>query len=113
MKRLDLMQGTLDLLILRTLAGTPLHGYQIARQIKESSKDVLQVEEGALYPALHRIRAKGWVESEWGISENNRRAKFYSLTEAGREALQQESMNWREYVAAVTGVLTDAPEEAS
>ena len=73
MTRLDILQGTLDLLVLRTLAGGPRHGYQIARAIKETSDDVLQVEEGALYPALHRIEGKGWIEASWGVSENNRR----------------------------------------
>lgn len=108
MTRLDILQGTLDLLILRTLSGVPRHGYQIARGIKESSNDVLQVEEGALYPALHRIEAKGWIRAEWGVSENNRRAKFYGLTDAGRTALRAQEESWAEYVSAVAGVL-DAP----
>jgi PadR family transcriptional regulator, regulatory protein PadR len=99
------MQGTLDLLVLRTLAERPRHGYQIARAIKESSADVLQVEEGALYPALHRIEARGWIEARWGVSENNRRAKYYALTEGGREALAEQSRSWDEYVAAVARVM--------
>lgn len=105
MTRRDLMQGTLDLLVLRTLAEGPRHGYQIARAIKESSADVLQVEEGALYPALHRIEARGWIDASWGVSENNRRAKYYALTEAGRESLAEQSKSWDEYVAAVARVM--------
>jgi PadR family transcriptional regulator, regulatory protein PadR len=106
--RRDLMQGTLDLLVLRTLADGPRHGYQIARAIKESSADVLQVEEGALYPALHRIEARGWIEASWGVSENNRRAKYYALTEGGREALVTQSESWEEYVNAVARVMRTA-----
>ena len=108
MTRLDLLQGTLDLLILRTLAGEAKHGYQIARAIKESSQDVLQVEEGALYPALHRIEDRGWIEASWGLSENNRRAKFYELTEEGRGALEEHARSWREYVTAVGRVMGEA-----
>ena len=110
MTRLDILQGTLDLLVLRTLAGGPRHGYQIARAIKDTSDDVLQVEEGALYPALHRIEGKGWIEASWGVSENNRRAKFYELTEAGREALDTQARSWNEYVAAVGRVMDPARE---
>lgn len=108
MTRLDLLQGTLDLLILRTLAGGPRHGYQIAREIKESSDEVLQVEEGALYPALHRIEGRGWIEASWGVSENNRRAKFYELTAEGRAALEAQAKHWEEYVAAVGRVMGEA-----
>ena len=110
MTRRDLMQGTLDLLVLRTLAGGPRHGYQIARAIKQSSDDVLQVEEGALYPALHRIEGRGWIEASWGVSENNRRAKFYALTPAGQAALVEQAESWAEYVAAVGRVMERAPE---
>lgn len=110
MTRLDLLQGTLDLLILRTLSGTPRHGYQIARAIKESSREVLQVEEGALYPALHRLEAKGWIEASWGRSENKRRAKFYTLTAEGRAALQAQAESWNAYVAAVGNVLRKVGE---
>lgn len=113
MTRLDILQGTLDLLILRTLAGGPKHGYQIARAIKDSSKDVLQVEEGALYPALHRIEGRGWIEASWGVSENNRRAKFYELTAEGRTALEEQSRSWEEYVAAVGRVMGEARGGAS
>src|SRR5690242_19145633 len=87
---LDLLQGTLDLLVLRTLSGGPMHGYTVAREIKERSKSVFLVEEGALYPALHRLERAGFVESEWGLSENNRKAKFYQLTARGRAQLRAE-----------------------
>lgn len=110
MTRRDLLQGTLDLLVLRTLAAGPRHGYQIARAIKESSDDVLQVEEGALYPALHRIEGRGWIEASWGVSENNRRAKFYRLTADGQAALDEQARSWDEYVAAVARVMERAPE---
>lgn len=102
---MDLIQGTLDLLILKTLAGEARHGYQIARAIKRLSADALQVEEGALYPALHRLRGKGWIQGEWGISENNRRARFYALTDEGRAALEAERTHWASYVDAVGRVL--------
>ena len=105
MTRIDLLQGTLDLLVLRTLEHEPRHGYQIARGIKRSSSEVLQVEEGALYPALHRLKSRGWIRGEWGLSENNRRAKFYELTPAGREALVDERAQWARYVEAVGSVL--------
>ena len=110
MTRRDLLQGTLDLLIMRTLSGGSRHGYQIARAIKASSMDVLHVEEGALYPALHRIEARGWIAASWGVSENNRRAKFYSLTPEGREALEDHAKSWDEYVEAVSRVMKHAPE---
>lgn len=113
MTRLDLLQGTLDLLILRTLAAGEHHGYQIARAIKESSSEVLQVEEGALYPALHRMEAKGWISASWGVSENKRRAKFYELTAEGQGALATQSRTWDEYVAAVAQVMNEAPGAAS
>lgn len=113
MTRLDLLQGTLDLLILQTLAGEAKHGYQIARAIKESSHDVLQVEEGALYPALHRIEDRGWIAASWGLSENNRRAKFYELTEEGRAALDEQARSWEEYVTAVGRVMGEARGGAS
>ena len=105
MPALDLLQGTLDLLVLRTLAGGPMHGYSVARLIKERSKSVFLVEEGALYPALHRLERKRLIESEWGLSENNRRAKFYQLTAAGRAQLKSELAEWQRYTRAVAGVL--------
>ena len=92
---LDLLQGTLDVLILKTLSWGPRHGYAVARWIHAVSEDVLRVEEGALYPALHRLERRGWIESEWGLSENNRRAKFYSLTPAGRAELEREAREWQ------------------
>jgi PadR family transcriptional regulator, regulatory protein PadR len=102
---LELLQGTLDLLVLRTLAWGPMHGYAVARLIKERSNSVFLVDEGALYPALHRLERKGWLESEWGLSENNRRAKFYQLTARGRAALRTELAVWNRYTNAVAGVL--------
>lgn len=102
---LDLLQGTLDLLVLRTLAARPMHGYTVARLIKDRSNAVFLVEEGALYPALHRLERKGWIESEWGVSENNRKAKFYQLTARGRAALRSELAEWNRYTRAVAGVL--------
>lgn len=105
---LDLLQGTLDLLVLRTLGSGPMHGYSVARLIKERSKQVFLVEEGALYPALHRLERKGWIESEWGVSENNRKAKFYQLTARGRAELRNELAEWSRYTKAVAGVLQPA-----
>lgn len=113
MTRMEILQGTLDVLVLRTLGGGARHGYQIARSIKARSDEVLQVEEGALYPALHRLERKGWVQAEWGRSENGRRAKFYELTAAGRKALQAESAAWDRYAAAVGRVLADDGVEAA
>jgi PadR family transcriptional regulator PadR len=111
---MDILQGTLDVLVLRTLAASgSTHGYQIARRIKERSEDVLQVEEGALYPALHRLERKGWIRSEWGRSENHRRAKFYELTAAGRRALKDEVSAWHRYTSAVGKVLADASSGAA
>ena len=103
---LDLLQGTLDVLILKTLCWGPRHGYAVARWIHEVSEDVLRVEEGALYPALHRLERRGWIESEWGLSENNRRAKYYTLTAIGRRQLRAESSTWTAFAGAVSKVLT-------
>ena len=107
---LELLQGTLDLLILKTLAlsARPMHGYAVARLIRERSDEVFLIEEGALYPALHRLERKGWIESEWGVSANNRKARFYELTPAGRAQLKAELLNWRRYSQAVAGVLQPA-----
>lgn len=102
---LDLLQGTLDLLILRALAWGPSHGYSVARIIRDRSGDAFLVEEGALYPALHRLEQKKLIESEWGLSENNRKAKFYQLTARGRAQLRAELTTWNRYVKAVAGVL--------
>lgn len=112
MSDLDLVRGTLDVLVLRTLTAGPLHGYSVARWIKKASDDALLVEEGALYPALHRLERKGWVKSEWGLSENNRRAKFYRLTTKGDQALAAETTSWGRYVEAVQKVLTADPRPA-
>jgi len=102
----DLLQGTLDVLVLKTLTWGPMHGYAIARWIQHVTDDVLQIEEGSLYPALHRAERKGWIESEWGTSENNRRAKFYKLTTDGRRQLRAESATWSVFATAVSKVLT-------
>ncbi len=102
---LELLQGTLDVLILKTLSWGPRHGYAVARWLHDTSDDVLRVEEGALYPALHRLERRGWIESEWGLSENNRRAKFYQLTRTGRQQLRVKMSSWERYAAAVSRVL--------
>jgi PadR family transcriptional regulator, regulatory protein PadR len=104
----ELLQGTLDLLILKTLTAGPLHGYAIAQRIQQRSDDVLVVQEGSLYPALYRIEEKGWITSEWGKSENNRRAKFYSLTRAGRKQLEEETALWGRVCRAIALVLQTA-----
>jgi len=101
----DLLQGTLDVLILKTLASAPMHGWGIAQRIQQVSEDVLQVNQGSLYPALYRLEAKGWIRSDWGNSENNRRAKFYELTRSGRRQLAEETEGWERFVAAVGRVL--------
>ena len=103
--RVDLLQGTLDLLILRTLQRGPAHGHEIMKAIERSSDDVLRVEQGSLYPALHRLLKRGWIDYEHGASENNRRAKYYSLTAKGRKQLRAEVASWKHYVATVNGVL--------
>jgi transcriptional regulator len=104
----DLLQGTLDLLILRVLQGGAMHGFGIAQKIHVLSEDTLRVEEGSLYPALYRMEAKNWIKAEWGVSENNRRAKFYNLTKAGRKQLESEQDTWERLAAAVTQVLRKA-----
>jgi PadR family transcriptional regulator PadR len=110
---LDLLQGTLDVLILKTLSWGPRHGYAIARWVHDVSDDVLRVEEGALYPALHRLEKRGWIEAEWGLSENNRKAKYYRITARGRQQLRSEISAWRRYVDAVFLVLEPAAEGGS
>jgi PadR family transcriptional regulator PadR len=102
---LDLLQGTLDLLILRSLQTEALHGWAIAERIERISQDVLQVNQGSLYPALHRLEHRGWIEAEWGISELGRRARFYRLTAAGRRQLDAESADWQRLSAAINRVL--------
>ena len=107
-KPIDLLQGTLDLLILKTLAREPMHGWGISKRIQQISQDVLQVQQGSLYPALHRLEQQGWIESDWGTSENNRRAKYYRLTGAGRKQLETETSNWERLSAAVRQILETA-----
>jgi len=104
-KPTDLVQGTLDLLILKTVALEPMHGWGIAQRIRQVSKDVLQVNQGALYPALHRLEQQGWIQSKWGESENNRRAKYYSLTSAGAKYLRQQQAQWNRLSVAIDLVL--------
>ena len=101
----DVLQGTLDLLILRTIALAPMHGWAIAQRIQEISEDLLRVQQGSLYPALHRLEHQGWITAEWGASENNRRARFYSLTRAGRRQLEAEVAKWKRLSAGVDLVL--------
>lgn len=103
--RLALLQGTLDLLILRTLALEPQHGQGIARTIQQNSRDVLLVDHGSLYPALQRLESRGWISAEWGVSDNNRRARFYELTSDGRKQLVREASEWRRLVDAVALIL--------
>jgi PadR family transcriptional regulator PadR len=105
---LDLMQGTVAVLILKTLSWGAQHGYDISRSIRQRSDGALGLEDAALYQALHRLERKGWIAAEWGLSENNRRAKFYQLTGEGRQALQAELSTWRTYVEAVSKVLETA-----
>jgi PadR family transcriptional regulator PadR len=102
----DLVQGTLDLLLLKILALEPLHGFAISQRLKQVSGDVLQVSDGSLYPALHKLEQQGWITAEWKPSENNRRAKFYSLTRMGRKALEKEAENWNRLSAAISQVMT-------
>ena len=111
MSDLELVQGTLDVLILKTLSAQAMHGYAVARWIRGASEDELLVEEGALYPALHRLERKGLIEAEWGLSENNRRAKFYQLTSKGGRALDTQTSSWGRYVEAVGKVLASTPGE--
>jgi PadR family transcriptional regulator, regulatory protein PadR len=109
----DLLQGTLDLLILQTLAAGPMHGWGAAQRIQQVSKDVLQIGQGSLYPALHRLEYKGWIQSDWGNSENNRKAKFYSLTTSGRKQLETELKTWERLSDAIGLVLGRIAEAAS
>jgi transcriptional regulator len=104
----DLLQGTLDLLILKTLSLGAQHGWGVAQRIQQVSRNLLQINQGSLYPALHRLEEQGWIESEWGVSDNNRRAKFYRLTETGRVQLDRETEVWRQYAEAVRWILQSA-----
>ena len=101
----DLLQGTLDMLILKTLSLAPMHGWGISQRIQQISKDVLQVNQGSLYPSLHRLERQGWITAEWGTSENNRRAKFYRVTRAGRKQLAEETENWERLSAAIARIM--------
>jgi PadR family transcriptional regulator, regulatory protein PadR len=103
--KLDLLQGTLDLLILRTLHNGPMHGWAISERIQQISQDVLRVNQGSLYPAMHRLEHQGWIKAEWGVSELGRRARFYQLTAAGRKQLERESENWMRLAVAIGRVL--------
>ena len=109
-RELDLLQGTLDVLVLRALSWGPMHGYGVARFIRNGSDGSFRIIDGALYTSLHRLEERGAVESEWGTSEKGKRAKFYRLTTAGRRALRAETSNWAAYVAAVAGVMNAEPE---
>lgn len=101
----DVLQGTLDLLVLKTLALEPMHGWGVAQRIQQVSKDVLQIQQGSLYPALYRLERKKWIRAEWGASENNRRAKFYALTPTGRRQLETEMAQWERLSSAVALIL--------
>jgi len=109
----EMLQGTLDMLVLRTLLTGPAHGHMIAHVIERGSHDVLQVEQGSLYPALHRLEDRGWVASYWGLSENNRRARFYKLTAAGRKHLVTETSRWRQMVEAIGLILGEKEQQSS
>ena len=111
-KQQDLLQGTLDLLILKAVSLEPVHGYGILLRIQQLSGGRLQIQQGSLYPALYRVEFRGWITSEWGESENNRRAKYYRLTAAGRRQLQTETDTWARLSAGVTGVLSAEPERS-
>jgi transcriptional regulator len=112
--RLDLLQGTLDMLILKALSWGPMHGYGIAGWLQRTTDDALAVEEGSLYPALHRMMRRGWLTARWGVSDNNRRAKYYTLTAQGRHQLQLETSTWDAFIVAVAKVLraSTAPDAA-
>jgi PadR family transcriptional regulator PadR len=110
-KPLDLLQGTLDLLILKAISLGPLHGYGILLRIQQISKDRLEIQQGSLYPALYRLDRQGWIASEWGESDNNRKAKYYHLTAAGKRQLQLEAQKWNRMADVIGGILNAAPEE--
>jgi len=108
MRKVDLLQGTLDMLILKTLTQRAMHGYEVARSIQQISEHVLQVEEGSLYPALHRLERRRWITAEWGLSEQNRRAKYYKLTRAGRKQLESAASSWSILTEAIAKVMQSA-----
>jgi PadR family transcriptional regulator PadR len=107
-KPTDLVQGTLDLLILKIIALEPMHGWAIAQRIRQMSGEVLQVGQSALYPSLHKLEQNGWISAEWALSENNRRAKYYTLTRAGRKTLERETAQWERLSAAISGIVRTA-----
>lgn len=110
---IDLVQGSLDIIVLKTLSWEPMHGFGIARRIQQTTDDALQVEEGSLYPSLYRMENKNWVKSEWRITENNRRAKYYRLTAAGRRQLAAQTASWESFVSAMAKILrSTAPQPA-
>src|SRR5919107_4163396 len=112
-RELDLLQGTLDVLVLRALSWGPKHGYAVARFIRDGSDDAFRILDGALYTSLHRMEERGWVESEWGTSDKGKRAKFYRITTAGRRAMREETATWNDYVAAVAGVVAARRDQAT
>lgn len=110
-KQLELLQGTLDMLILKAVSLSPLHGYGILLRIQQISKERLEIQQGSLYPALYRLHHHGWITSQWGESENNRRARYYRLTAAGRRRLDAETQRWNEMTTVIAGILKATPEE--
>lgn len=108
MSKVDLLQGTLDMLILKTLSREPLHGFAIVQRIREATDDVIQIGEGSLYPSLYRMEERGWISSEWGVSENNRKAKYYKLTRTGRKQLEGEASTWAKLSEAISRVMQNA-----
>jgi PadR family transcriptional regulator PadR len=111
-EQLDVLQGTLDMLILKALSLGPLHGYGILLRILQISKDLLEIQQGSLYPALYRLERQGWIAGEWGESENRRKAKYYRLTAAGKRTLQAETENWERMADVIAGILGTKPEKA-
>lgn len=109
----DLLQGTLDMLVLKALQLEPMHGFGISVRIRQISQDILQVEQGSLYPALYRLEEQGWIKSAWGVSENNRRARFYEITKLGRKQLERETANWERLSLAINQVLGSRLEDVS
>lgn len=112
MREIDLLQGTLDLLILKTISNAPMHGYRIASRIQQLSDEVLRIEEGSLYPALYRLEEKGLIQSEWGVTDSNRKAKFYKLTRKGRAEMDAEAESWQRLSRAVTRLLKAVEQES-
>src|SRR5439155_6629423 len=111
-RSVEVLRGTLDLLILKAVSWGPTHGYAVARWIEQATDDVLRIEEGSLYPALHRLETRGWIAADWGVSENNRRAKFYTLTPKGRAQLRLETVTWTRFARAVFAALEAPPQPA-